>query len=589
VALTATAASPDLFADVVNPEASIQAPAAEKPATRGRPGPLIGEIIVDMGFADRETLERCVLKARESGLPTGKVLLADEVITPDQLARALAKRFGLEHIDLNTHKIDMAAANLVSPSAAKRLNAVPVGFVGNATLLVAMADPANVLAVDDIAMLTGYNVRPAVASEEDITGLITRLNRFEDAVQEAVEEEEDTPAEITDLRESADDAPVIKLVRSIIAQAVDQSASDIHFEPEDGELVVRFRIDGVLVDTTTVPTRMSLGVVSRLKLMADLDISERRVPQDGRIGVTVEDRHVDIRVVSLPLVHSESVVLRILDQGAVPLDLDQLGMSPDARQRFETSLRRTHGSILATGPTGSGKSTTLYAALMSIRSREKSIVTIEDPVEYQLDGIKQVQVNHKRGMTFATGLRSMMRADPDILMVGEIRDHDSAQIGIEAALTGHLLLSTLHTNDAATAVTRLIEMGVEPYLVASAVDCVVAQRLVRRLCSSCKSAKMVPASALNVMEDDAPSEGFRIFEPVGCARCGGNGYRGRIGLFEVMKVSEKIRSLIMQRSDADAITDVAVSEGMRRLREDAMEKIKAGETSFAELGRVTDA
>jgi type IV pilus assembly protein PilB len=567
----------------VNPEAGIQAPASGSPATRGRPGPLIGEIIVDMGFADRETLERCVVQARELGRPTGQVLLAEEVITPDQLARALAKRFGLEHIDLSSHQIDMAAANLVSPSAAKRLNAVPVGFVGNATLLVAMADPANVLAVDDIAMLTGYNVRPAVASEEDITRLITRLNRFEDAVQEAVEEEEESPAEITDLRESADDAPVIKLVRSIIAQAVDQGASDIHFEPEDGELVVRFRIDGVLVDTTTVPNRMALGVVSRLKL-----ISERRVPQDGRIGVTVEDRHVDIRVVSLPLVHSESVVLRILDQSAVPLDLDQLGMSPDARARFEASLRRTHGSILATGPTGSGKSTTLYAALMSIRSREKSIVTIEDPVEYQLEGIKQVQVNHKRGMTFATGLRSMMRADPDILMVGEIRDHDSAQIGIEAALTGHLLLSTLHTNDAATAVTRLIEMGVEPYLVASAVDCVVAQRLVRRLCGSCKRAKMVPASALGVSDEDAPSEGFRIFEPVGCARCGGNGYRGRIGLFEVMKVSEKIRSLIMQRADADQIADVAVSEGMRRLRDDAMEKIKVGETSFAELGRVTD-
>jgi type IV pilus assembly protein PilB len=556
--------------------------------TRGRPGPLIGEIIVDMGFADRETLEQAVAVARASGRPTGQVLLADGVISADQLARALAKRFGLDHVDLNSHQIDMAAANLVTPSAAKRLQAVPVGFVGTGTLLVAMADPANVLAIDDLAMLTGYNIRPAVASEEDIIRLVTRLNRFEDAVQEAVQEDDETPAEITDLRESADDAPVIKLVRSIIAQAVDQGASDIHFEPQEGELAVRFRIDGVLTDSTTVPRKMALGVTSRLKLMADLDISERRLPQDGRIGVTVEDRHVDIRVVSLPLVHAESVVLRILDQAAVPLDLDELGMSPDARRRFEGSLRHSHGSVLATGPTGAGKSTTLYAALMAVRTREKSIVTIEDPVEFQLEGIKQVQVNDKTGLTFATGLRSMMRADPDIMMVGEIRDRDSARIGIEAALTGHLVLSTLHTNDAPTAVTRLIEMGVEPYLVASAVECVVAQRLARRLCDSCKQAVTVPAAALGMREDEVPSDGFRIFEPAGCGRCGKTGYRGRLGVFEVMLVTERIRSLIMQRADADSIGDAAVAEGMIRLRDDAMEKVKAGETSIAEIARVTD-
>jgi type IV pilus assembly protein PilB len=323
--------------------------------------------------------------------------------------------------------------------------------------------------------------------------------------------------------------------------------------------------------------------------MADLDISERRLPQDGRIGVTVEDRHVDIRVVSLPLVHAESVVLRILDQAAVPLDLHELGMNEDARRRFEASLRHSHGSVLATGPTGAGKSTTLYAALMEVRSREKSIVTIEDPVEFQLEGIKQVQVNEKTGLTFATGLRSMMRADPDIMMVGEIRDRDSARIGIEAALTGHLILSTLHTNDAPTAVTRLIEMGVEPYLVASAVECVVAQRLARRLCESCKKPVTVPAAALGMREDEVPTEGFRIFEPVGCARCGKTGYRGRLGVFEVMVVTERIRALIMQRSDADTIGDAAVEEGMIRLRDDAMEKVKAGETSIHEIGRVTDA
>ena len=399
----------------------------------------------------------------------------------------------------------MAAANLLSASTAKRYGAVPVAYVDDHTMLVAMSDPANVLAVDDIALLTRLDVRPAVASAEDIGGLITRLNRFDDAVEEAVQEGEDdaAPLEIVDLRESADDAPVIKLVHSIIAQAAERGASDIHFEPQPDdqgrtgrEMRVRMRIDGVLADSTTVPRRMVSGVVSRIKIMSDLDISERRLPQDGRVGMTVEGRHIDLRVVTLPSVHGESVVLRILDKESIRIELEKLGMQEHELTRFRRAFTRAHGAVLATGPTGSGKSTSLYAALRELNTPEKNIITIEDPVEYQIEGITQIQVNNRAGLTFAGGLRSMMRADPDILMVGEIRDRETAQIAIEGALTGHMVLSTLHTNDAPTAITRLIEMGIEPFLVASSIDCVVAQRLARTLCPHCKRRTIVSAEVL---------------------------------------------------------------------------------------------
>ena len=558
-------------------------PTAAAP-TRTRPGALIGEIIVELGFATAEQVETAVKDARETVRPTGKVLVNDGVITPDQLAQALARRFGLEHIDLGNYQVDMAAANLVTPAAAKRLQAVPVDFLDKSTLLVATADPANVLAVDDIAMLTGYSVRPVVAAEEDIAALITRLNRLGDAVQEVVEEDDEpAPTEVTDLRESADDAPIVKLVHSLIAQAVDQGASDIHFEPDEGELQVRFRVDGVLVDTANVPKRIAPGMISRLKVMADLDIAQRRMPQDGRMGLSVDDRHVDLRVVTLPLVHGESVVLRILDQGSVPMGLNELGLRDQERSRVEAALRLSHGAVLATGPTGSGKSTSLYASLMAIRTREKSILTIEDPVEYQVGGIKQLQVNERTGLSFATGLRSMMRADPDVIMVGEIRDRESALIGIEAALTGHLVLSSLHTNDAPSAITRLIEMGIEPFLVASSIQCVIAQRLARRLCRSCRRPAKLPAVVFGPGGDGE----IDVFEPAGCSHCAGTGYRGRIGLFEVMTLTEELRSLAVERASADQIARLAVAQGMRRLREDGLAKVHAGETSIAEVARVT--
>jgi type IV pilus assembly protein PilB len=565
------------------------------PGRRGGSGRYLTDVLVDLGFVDQERVARAIEEARQAGRPPERVLLEARAITPEQLSRALAERYGLDHVDLGEFNIDMSAANLLSAALARRYHAVPVAYVDEQTLLVAMADPANVLAVDDIALLTRLDVRAAVASEEDITSLIMRLNRFEDAVQEAVEEGEEQAgvAEIVDLRESADDAPVIKLVYSIIAQAADQGASDVHFEPvadasgrAGRELRVRMRVDGVLTESMTVPQRLVSGVVSRIKIMSDLDISIRRLPQDGRVGLTVEGRQVDVRVITLPSVHGETVVLRILDKEKIRLELEKLGMQEQELTRFRSAFTRAHGAVLSTGPTGSGKSTTLYGALRELHSPEKNIITIEDPVEYQIDGITQLQVNHKSGLTFANGLRSMMRADPDILMVGEIRDRETAQVAIEGALTGHMVLSTLHTNDAPTAITRLIEMGIEPFLIASALDCVVAQRLARVLCPHCKRRTIIPAQ---VVRDHGYNAQFDIeaYEPVGCVRCGRMGYRGRIGLFEVMTMSDDIRKLALERAPSDQITAVALREGMRRLRDDGLDKVKAGLTSMVEVARVT--
>jgi type IV pilus assembly protein PilB len=574
------------------PAEAAAAPAAPTgitaPSQRGGSGRPLAQVVVELGFVSESEVEAASTAARSAGQAVGRVLLESGSLTQDQLARATAERFGLDHVDLSLFKVDMGAANLVNPSAARRYEAVPVAFADERTLVVAMADPANVLAVDDIAIMTGLEVRPVVSSREDIAALITRLNRLDDAVAEAVEEEDDFGAtEITDLRESADDAPVIKLVHSIVAQAAEQGASDIHFEPEGSEgMRVRFRVDGVLTSSTTVPRRMMAGVTSRIKIMADLDISERRTPQDGRVGLTVEGRHIDIRVVTLPTVHGEAVVMRILDKDSVVIELDKLGMLDDERNKFEHAFSQSHGAILVTGPTGSGKSTSLYGALNQLNTPEKNIITIEDPVEYQLKGVKQVGINPKAGLTFASGLRSMMRADPDIIMVGEIRDRETAQIAVEAALTGHLVLSTLHTNDAPTAISRLIEMGIEPFLVASAIDCIVAQRLTRTLCQSCKSAVTVPAA---IMRDHGfeTDDDVEAYEPVGCARCGGSGYKGRVGIYEVMTMSPELRSLAIERASADAIGAVAREQGMRSLRYDGLEKIRAGLTSVAEVARVT--
>jgi type IV pilus assembly protein PilB len=554
------------------------------PLRSGRSARMIGEVIVDLGYADRETVERAVSSARSQGRPTGQVLVEQGVLRHDQLARAVAERFGLDYIDLSVYDLDMGAVNLIRSETAKRYQAVPVGYADDGMLLLAMADPTNVLTIDDVAMMTGRRVRVAAASVEDLNLLLTRLARMDDSIEDIVDEEPDAEAEPDTLAEEADrDAPVIKLVHSIVAQAVQQGASDIHINPEEGDTRVLFRVDGVLSPAATVKRRMAMGVVSRIKIMGDLDISEKRLPQDGRFALTVDGRRVDIRVVTLPLVHGEGVVMRILDGGVRVEGLEALGMQQDELSRFTSAINKPNGAVLVTGPTGSGKSTTLYAALNALNDGERSILTIEDPVEQRIPGVKQMQIAAKAGVTFDVGLRSMLRADPDVIMVGEIRDRETAHIAVEAALTGHLVLSTLHTRDAPSALGRLIDMGIEPFLVSSAIDCIVAQRLVRMLCKHCKR-------PLKVSEEVLAEHGLAGAEPyeaVGCSRCGGSGYRGRLGLYEVMSVSERIRALILERASVDEMVEIAVGEGMLRLRDDGLVKVREGLTSIAEVERMT--
>jgi type IV pilus assembly protein PilB len=558
------------------------------PVSRGRPGMFITDVIVELGYASRQRVDEVINEARIAGKSPEALLSEYQVVDGDRLSRAIAERYGLDHIDLSVYKVDMGAANLLSMSAARRYKALPVGYVDKDTLLLAMSDPANVLAVDDIQMMTDLKCHVAVAAEEDIDALISRMNRLEHAVTDAVLEEEEIEgdAEITELHETADDAPVIKLVHSILAQAVSEGASDIHFEPEEGEMRVRFRVDGVLYESARVPKRMIAGVVSRVKLMADMDIAEKRIPQDGRVSVTVEDRKVDLRVTTLPTQRGEGASVRILDKDQSLRTLDELGMDGQAREIFEKTVQRPYGAVLVTGPTGSGKSTTLYAALLELNAVERNIITIEDPVEYRIAGVNQMNVNRKAGLTFATGLRSILRADPDVIMVGEIRDAETARIAVESALTGHMVLSTLHTNDAPGAIARLAEMGIESFLTASAVECVVAQRLARQLCTYCKRRTVIPQQAL-------VESGFRVgadleaYEPVGCARCSHSGYRGRIGLFSVMVMSDEIKSLTVQRAPESEIAEIARAQGMITVREDGLTKARAGVTSIEEIARVT--
>jgi type IV pilus assembly protein PilB len=554
------------------------------PRNTGRSTRMIGEVVVDLGLSDAETVEEAVAAARSQGRPTGLVLVERGILRHDQLARVVAERFGLDFVDLSVYELDMGAVNLISSETAKRYQAVPVGFTDDGALLLAMANPTNVLTVDDVGMMTGRRIRPAAASVEDLNLLLTRLARMDESIEDIVDEDGEEDAQSVLVDEADNDAPIIKLVHSIVAQAIQQGASDIHINPEEGDTRVLFRVDGVLAPAATVKRKMAMGVVSRIKIMADLDISERRVPQDGRFALTVDGRRVDIRVVTLPLVYGEGAVMRILDKGVVVDGLDSLGMQEAEQKRFESAIRRPNGAVLVTGPTGSGKSTTLYAALNALNDGERSILTIEDPVEKRIPGIKQMQIAPKAGVTFDVGLRSMLRADPDVIMVGEIRDRETAHIAVEAALTGHLVLSTLHTRDAPSALGRLIDMGIEPFLVSSAVDCIVAQRLVRMLCKHCKRLQKVSKAVLA----EHGLAGAEPYEPVGCSRCGGSGYRGRLGVYEVMTVSEPIRALILERASVDQMVAVALKEGMLRLRDDGLHKVREGLTSIAEVERMTN-
>jgi type IV pilus assembly protein PilB len=558
---------------------------------RGHTGGFITDAIVQLGYASQEHVDQAIMQSRTAGKRPEELLLEQGTIDSEQLTRATAERYGLDFIDLSLFSVDMGAANLISVKSARRHGALPISYVDESTLLLAMADPTNVLALDDVQMATGMNCAVAVAPYHDIEGLITKLGTMQNTVADAIAEgdEEDGaehgPAEITDIRASAEDGPVIKLVNSILGQAVAEGASDIHFEPDDGDMRIRFRIDGVLQESARVPKRMVLGVVSRIKIMSELDIAEKRLPQDGRVAVKIDNRRIDLRVTTLPTQTGEGASIRILDEADALRTLDDLGMDGDQRVRFEKSFQKPYGAVLVTGPTGAGKSTTLYAALQELNGVDRHVVTIEDPVEYRLPGVNQIGVHRKAGLTFATGLRSVLRADPDVIMVGEIRDSETARIAIEAALTGHMVLTTLHTNDAPAAITRLQEMGIESFLTSSAVECIVAQRLARLLCAHCKKRVVIPQASLT-------ESGFRVatdleaYEPVGCGRCHGSGYKGRLGIYSVMVLSEHLKEMVVSMTPEAEIAAAAIQEGMLTLRQSGLEKVRAGLTSIGEVARV---
>jgi type IV pilus assembly protein PilB len=552
------------------------------PAKRSGVKRRIGDVIVQLGFAERELVERVVENGRRDGLPLGQALIEAGIVNSSQLAQALAERNGLDYVDLNVFDVDKGATAMIDSEKARRYRTVPIAFLAERTLLVATADPANLLALDDITMATGYDVRRAVASPEHIDALIEQLGTLSGSVTEV--EEDSFQAEVIELRESADEAPIVKLVHAVIADAVRRSVSDIHFEPSGHDMRVRFRVDGVVFDSTTVPRHLISGLISRIKIMAELDIAEKRMPQDGRIGLSVDGNYVDLRVATLPTVRGEAVVMRILDSRQIVMDLNGLGMGEEDQRRFQGALRATHGAILVTGPTGSGKTTTLYAALMDLNTPDRTLVTVEDPVEYELDGVKQVQVHPKAGLTFATGLRALLRSDPDVVMVGEVRDPETAQIAIESALTGHLVMTTLHANDAPLATARLVEMGIEPFLVTSSVACVVAQRLVRKLCG-CKTPVKLSKAMLAESGFDV-TRGIGAFEPTGCVSCAQTGFKGRTGLYEVMPMTDEVRRLVLEGARHDELLVAARAEGMRTLHQAGLEKVAEGVTSVAEVLRV---
>lgn len=548
----------------------------------------IGTILLRANLITEEQLGKALEVHREGGQPLGKVLIDLRMITEEQLARALAKQKNLPVTNLNEYDINLQAVNLVPEAIARRHMVLPIGFE-DGQLVLAMANPLDVHAIDDLRVLTRYDIKPVVCTESEINSAISQYLRgsveqvVESVAAEARKREkaEEKPVEV------ATDAPVAKLVDSVISQAVTKEASDIHVEPQEKDFKIRYRVDGVLHDVMTLPKPVQAGLISRLKIMSNLDIAEHRLPQDGRCGLNISNKQIDLRVATLPTVYGENITIRILDKSKALFKLEELGFQPDTLGRYRASFLKPYGAILVTGPTGSGKSTTLYATLNVLNSPEKKIITIEDPVEYRLPGILQIQINPLAGLTFARGLRSIVRCDPDIIMVGEIRDLETAKIAIESALTGHLVLSTLHTNDAPTALTRLIEMGVEPFLVSSSIDCVLAQRLARKLCKYCKEEYTPPKGVLEELGvTHRPREKMKLYRPKGCRRCLNTGYKGRIGVYEVMVMSEEIEWLCAERRSADEIRRVAIKEGMRTLRDDGLEKAKQGLTSLEEIMRV---
>ncbi len=554
----------------------------------------LGDILLDQGLLTQIELDAAYTEHQRAGKPLGRVLVDQQVVTQSQLMAALAEQIGMEFVDLGDYPVDGSLIARVPGVLCRKHSVVPLR-IENGVLLLAMADPANIFAVDDVRTTLReqgmvVDVKTAVATKADVVAAIDRYYRNDDQMDDlqTALEAEDEEEDLASLREVVEDAPIVKYVNLLITQAIQDRASDIHLEPGEYALNVRYRIDGVLHDVMTSGKNIQAAVISRLKIMSDINIAERRIPQDGRLSVTHLGNKIDLRVATLPTVWGEKVVMRVLDNSTARLDLSDLGFSDHNYRTFEESYRKPYGMMLVTGPTGSGKSTTLYATLNQIARPEVNVITVEDPVEYRLPGVNQVQVNNKAGLSFAAALRSILRCDPDIVLIGEIRDHETAQIAVEAALTGHLVLSTLHTNDAPSAVTRLTEMGLEPFLVGSALDCVLAQRLARRLCTKCREPYQPSPESLvqakYTWEDGMPVP--TLYRAIGCSACSKTGYKGRLALHEVMPVSEEIERLAVERASATAIGDVARQQGMLTLRDDGMLKVSQGVTSMDEILRV---
>lgn len=553
----------------------------------------LGQLLLDNNIVTPEQLEEALEEHRVSGKSLGRVLVDNKILSEGKLTAVLAAQIGIRFIDIGTYKVDPAAATLIDDALARRHYSIPIDYE-DGRLVVAMMDPTNVYALDDLRITTGMEILPVISTKEDIEMAIDRYLHSSAEMDEAFEEipmDEDFSegGSEEDLREAGEDAPIVKYVNLIITEAANENASDIHIEPGEKDVRIRYRIDGVLHEIRRSPKRVHPGLVSRLKIMGNMNIAERRVPQDGRCAVTAGDKEVDLRIASLPTVHGEKIVLRMLDRSSILISLSKLGILPEPLKLFSDSFHKPYGTVVVTGPTGSGKTTTMYAALSELNRRDVNIITVEDPVEYQMQGLNQVQVNTKVGLTFAATLRSILRCDPDIVMIGEIRDSESAKMAIESALTGHLVLCTLHTNDAPSAMTRLTEMGVEPFLIASAVDSVVSQRLARRLCSRCKIPAEYEDAYLQKInfysEDEEEVELFKA-NPTGCPFCNSAGYRGRVGVYEVLVVDEEVERLVVDMATAREIGKLARENGMMTLREDGFAKVKQGITSIEEVLRV---
>ena len=547
----------------------------------------LGSLLINRGLLTVDQVKQAFEEQRLTGRRLGEIAVGHDWVTSADLAKALADQFGLEYVDLSETQPDRDAATLLQKELAFRYQAVPVRFLADDLLLVAVADPTDVGRADDLRLALGHNVRLAVSEPADLERAIKALYRTQIEVEqedEAVEDADFDAAQREEISEAGGESPAVKLVHTTMAQAIEDGASDIHFEPQENEMVVRARIDGVTRPVATIPKPMQPAVVTRLKIMGQLDIAERRAPQDGRVSVRFGGEPLDLRIAVLPTTHGEQVVLRILHRAVSKPDLGELGMTAVAREQFEQAIRQPYGTVIVCGPTGSGKTTTLYTALHMLNDPGRVLMTIEDPVEYQIPGINQIEISDKSGLTFARGLRTILRSDPDVLLVGEIRDEETARIAMQAGMTGHLVLTTVHAHNAASSIARLKDMGVETGLLSSSVNCVVAQRLARRLCTDCREAYWPTDDELQHLGLMDQKGQIFLHRPKGCGRCGNAGFRGRVALYEVMPVTGEIRRLL--EAATDEIHEAAIQGGMTTLFQDGVRLCVEGVSSLEEIHRV---